>query len=149
VLRSGNGFQGQRLGISMEVELVPIDWLKAHEEIRLEKALELARMTKKWGCYTKPLLVDRVTGTILDGHHRHHVGKILNLSLLPVILYDYLDDEKIIVEPWPNSGLDSLTKQEILDMALSDNLFPPKTSRHTTEWKAPPINISLEELAKK
>jgi hypothetical protein len=65
----------------MEVELVPIEWLKAHEGIRLKKVRELAEVTKKWGCYTKPLLVDKQTGTILDGHHRHQVGFILNLLL--------------------------------------------------------------------
>ncbi|MDP6742343.1 MAG: hypothetical protein QF807_06990 [Candidatus Thalassarchaeaceae archaeon] len=131
----------------MEVELVPIEWLKAHEEIRPKKVDELAKVTKKWGCYTKPLLVDRQTGTILDGHHRHQVGFILNLLRLPAILFDYLEDDSITVEAWPNCGLESLSKQEVIDMALSDELYPPKTSRHTTEWNTPPIHISLENLA--
>ena len=131
----------------MEVELVPIEWLKAHEEIRPKKVLELAKVTKQWGCYTKPLLVDMQTGTILDGHHRHQVGFILNLLRLPVILFDYLEDNSITVDAWPNCGLESLSKQEVIDMAASDGLYPPKTSRHTTEWNAPPIHVSLETLA--
>lgn len=131
----------------MEVELVSIEWLKAHEEIRPKKVEELAEVTKKWGCYTKPLLVDIQTGTILDGHHRHQVGLILNLHRLPAILFDYLEDDSIMVEPWPNCGLESLSKQEVIDMATSEELYPPKTSRHTTEWNAPPIHISLDTLA--
>ncbi|MBT4059840.1 MAG: ParB N-terminal domain-containing protein [Euryarchaeota archaeon] len=131
----------------MEIELVPIEWLKPHEEIKPKKVDELASITKKWGCYTKPLLVDSETGTILDGHHRHQVGFQLNLKRLPVVLFDYLNDDSIVVEAWPNCGLEFLSKQEIIDMAASDQLYPPKTSRHTTEWNTPPIHISLETLA--
>lgn len=132
----------------MKVELVAIEWLRAHEEIKPKKVEELAKITKKWGCYTKPLLVDRVSGAILDGHHRHAVGHILNLVRLPVILFDYLEDDSITVEPWPNCGFETLTKQDIIDMSMSDELYPPKTSRHTTSWKSPPIAESLERLAK-
>tara|TARA_Y100000588_G_C14141706_1_gene876385 strand:- start:879 stop:1286 length:408 start_codon:yes stop_codon:yes gene_type:complete len=132
----------------MEVVLVPIDWLKAHEEIRPKKVHELAEVTKKWGCYTKPLLVDMNTGTILDGHHRHQVGLLLNLRRLPAILFDYLEDDSITVVAWPNCGLESLSKKDVIDMAQSNELYPPKTSRHTTEWNTPPIHVSLEKLSK-
>jgi|TARA_B110000881_G_C18556869_1_gene507457 hypothetical protein len=132
----------------MKVELVAIEWLRAHEETRPKKVRELAKITKKWGCYTKPLLVDRESGSILDGHHRHAVGHILNLVRLPVVLFDYLEDDSITVEPWPNCGLETLTKQDIVEMSISDELYPPKTSRHTTSWNSPPIAESLERLAK-
>ena len=132
----------------MEVVLVPIDWLKAHEQIRPKKVDELAEVTKKWGCYTKPLLVDSRTGAILDGHHRHQVGLILKLRRLPVILFDYMEDNTITVEAWPNCGFESLSKKDVIDMAESDQLYPPKTSRHTIEWNAPPIHVSLEILSK-
>lgn len=130
----------------MEVELVAIGWLKAHEEIRPKKVAELAAVTKQWGCYTKPLLVDRESGAILDGHHRHAVGKILNLARLPVVLFDYFEDDTISVEPWPDCGVATLTKQDIIDMSCSDQLYPAKTSRHATTWNSPPIAISLKRL---
>ena len=128
--------------------LVDLQWLKPHEEVRVEKVDELAEVTKKWGCYTKPLLVDRTTGAILDGHHRYHVGIVLGLKRLPVVLFDYLADEAITVEPWPNSGIASLGKEEIIEMSLSEFLYPAKTSRHTTGWKTPPIHIPLEQLSR-
>jgi len=132
----------------MKVELVAIEWLRAHEETRPKKVEELAKITKKWGCYTNPLLVDGKSGAILDGHHRHAVGNILNLVRLPVVLFDYMEDDSITVEPWPNCGFETLSKQDIIDMSISDELYPPKTSRHTTSWKCPPIAESLERLAK-
>lgn len=130
----------------MEVELVDISWLKPHEEFKQKKVDELVKVTLQWGCYTKPLLVDRKTGAILDGHHRHQVGLVLGLSKVPAVLFDYLVDDSIIVEPFPNKEIDSLSKQDVIDMSLSDSLFTPKTTRHTTSWDSPPIAISLDDL---
>jgi hypothetical protein len=131
----------------VEVELVAIDWLKPHEEVRWDGVEELARLTKRWGCYTKPILVDSKTGAILDGHHRHQVGIRLELSRLPAILIDYLVDERITVEAWPNADQKHLSKADIIEMSLSDELYPPKTSKHTMEEDTPPISVSLERLA--
>jgi len=103
-------------------------------------------MTKRWNGYTKPLIVDKRTGAILDGHHRFSIAALLELKRLPVICVDYLADENITVETWPGSGRDELTKDEVIEMSLSGELFPPKTSRHTIADHLPPIFISLDEL---
>ena len=50
------------------VHLVPLDWLKPHEEILDKNVRQLEKMTLRWKGYTKPLLVDIKTGSILDGH---------------------------------------------------------------------------------
>ena len=130
----------------MNVELVPIVWLKPHEEVKPRNVDKLHEMTLRWSAYTKPLLVDRETGTILDGHHRYHVGVRIGLSRLPVIKVDYLEDERIELDLWPASALESLTKQQIIDTALSENLFPPKTSRHRFSDYLPPIAVPLDLL---
>ena len=130
----------------MDVELVPILWLKPHEEVKPRNVDKLHEMTLRWSAYTKPLLVDRETGTILDGHHRYHVGMRIGLSRLPVIKVDYLEDESIELDLWPASALESLTKQQIIDTALSENLFPPKTSRHRFSDHLPPIAGPLDLL---
>ncbi len=131
---------------SEDVALVSVSWLKPHEEIKEKNRDKLLEMTKKWGGYTKPIIVDVVTGAILDGHHRHSVAICLGLNRVPAILVDYLDDESISVDVWPGCGLDSITKQDVIDMSLSDDLFPPKTSKHTISNYLPPIHIELEIL---
>ncbi len=130
----------------MRVELVDIEWLKPHEQIRDRQVKELLKMTLRWDAYTKPMLVDESSGTILDGHHRYTVGIRLGLALLPVILVDYLGDASIELDVWPACGIDSLTKQQVLDMAHSSELFPPKTSRHRIAIELPPISVSLDDL---
>jgi len=129
------------------VHLVPLDWLKPHEEILDKNVRQLEKMTLRWKGYTKPLLVDIKTGSILDGHHRYSVGMNLGLHRLPAMLFDYLNDDSIIVEAWPASGLESLGKQDIIDMCMSSELFSPKTSRHIVEVEVPPIHVPLDVLS--
>jgi len=128
------------------VALVEVSWLKAHEEIKPKNRDKLLEMTKRWGGYTRPLLVDSKTGAILDGHHRYSVAIELGLTKVPAIIVDYLSDESIRVDVWPNAIIDNLSKHEVIEMSLSEQLFPPKTSRHSHEADIPPIHISLEEL---
>ena len=130
----------------MDVELVSITWLKPHEEVKPKNVDILHEMTLRWNAYTKPLLVDRDSGAILDGHHRYEVGLRIGLSRVPVILVDYLDDDGIEVDVWPASGRESLDKQEIIEMALSGDVFPPKTSRHRFSDHMPPIAVPLDIL---
>ena len=130
----------------MDVELAPIAWLRPHEEVKPRNVDTLHEMTLRWSAYTKPLLVDRESGTILDGHHRHQVGIRIGLSRLPVIKVDYLEDEGIELDLWPASQLESITKQEVIDTALSEDLFPPKTTRHRFSDHLPPIAIPLDLL---
>ena len=61
-----------------DVTIVDVEWLKPHEEIKSKNRDKLLEMTKRWRGFTKPLLVDSVTGAILDGHHRFSVAKCLN-----------------------------------------------------------------------
>ncbi|DAC40238.1 MAG: hypothetical protein CMB76_02450 [Euryarchaeota archaeon] len=131
-----------------DVSLVDLDWLKPHEEIKIKNRDKLLEMTKKWGGFTKPLLVDSQTGSILDGHHRHSVAVCLNLKRVPAILIDYLSNDEISVDVWPGSGLETITKQQVIDMSLSGDLYPPKTSKHTISNHMPPIHVLLEVLEK-
>ena len=130
----------------MEVELVPLEILRPHEQILPKKVDQLERITHRWNAYTKPLLLDRATGTILDGHHRYNVAKRIGLLCVPCVLIDYLDDDSIELDLWPNSGRDSISKQDVIDAALSGDLMHPKTSRHRLSDHLPPIAVPLSRL---
>ena len=132
--------------MGMEVELVPLEVLRPHEQVIERKVDQLERMTHRWNAYTKPLLLDRTTGTILDGHHRYHVAQRIDLQCVPCVLINYLEDESIELDLWPNSGRDSISKQDVVDAALSGELMSPKTSRHRLSDHLPPIAIPLSRL---
>ena len=130
----------------MKVELVPLEILRPHEQILPKKVDQLEKMTHRWNAYTKPLLLDRLSGTILDGHHRYHVALRLELICVPCVFIDYLEDDSIELDVWPNCGRDTVTKQEVIDAALSGILFSPKTSRHRLSDHLPPIAVPLSRL---
>ncbi|ETV94731.1 hypothetical protein H310_11698 [Aphanomyces invadans] len=118
-----------RLQSLPHVHLVKVEWLKPHEAIvSIDHVEALLAATLAWGAYVRPLLVDIKTGAILDGHHRHRVAQLLQLHQLPCVLVDYLSDTSIMVEHWQGGVVD---KQQVIDMALSAHVFPPKTSRHS------------------
>lgn len=129
------------------VSLVDINWLKAHENVVSEERVQnLHDAISGWDAYKLPLLVDSSSGAILDGHHRYAVGCNMNLSRLPVILVDYMNDDTISVDVWPECGLDCVTKDDVIQMSLSDTLFPPKTSMHDFGFCITPINVPLSKL---
>ena len=119
--------------------------LRGHEEV-IPDNLETrtSKMLRK-GFY-KPIIVDRVSMVILDGHHKWTAAGRLGLTRVPVIMVNYLDDEGILVDVWPNCGRDSITKAEVLGMGVSEEVFPPKTSRHTLPFEIPSISIPLGDL---
>ena len=125
---------------------MPVETLLPHEQVEDKQVDKLERMTLRWKAYTKPLLVDRKTGTILDGHHRAEVAKRMELQCLPCVLVDYLEDDRVTLTVWPNCGRDSLEKEEVVEAALAGELFPPKTSRHLLSDHLPPISIPLSRL---
>ena len=129
-----------------DVVMVEVDWLKPHEQIKSKARDKLLDMTKRWGGFTKPVLVDSVTGSLLDGHHRLSVAQELGLSKIPAICLDYLSSEDITLELWPNTDFDSITESMVIQMCESGDLFPPKTTKHTTIFDLPPILVSLDDL---
>ncbi|MEC8874685.1 MAG: hypothetical protein VX502_04765 [Candidatus Thermoplasmatota archaeon] len=131
----------------MKVELVPMEILRPHEETIPKKVEELERMTHRWKAYVLPLVIDRNTGVILDGHHRHQVALRLDLKCLPCVLVDYLGDESVELDVWPSCGKDSITKEEVVQAGLQEELFPPKTSRHRLSDHLPPISMPLTRLS--
>ena len=126
--------------------MIPVEVLKPHEQVIEKKVDQLERMTIRWDAYTKPLLVDGATGTILDGHHRFEIARRLDLQCLPCVVVDYLDDDSITLLLWPNSGREGITKDDVIQAGLSGDLMPPKTSRHLLSDDLPPISVPLSRL---
>ena len=57
----------------------------------------------KLGFY-KPIAVDDLTGTILDGYQKTAATGRLGLDPVAVLSVDYLSDERITGEAWPKSA---------------------------------------------
>ncbi|MFA5743061.1 MAG: ParB N-terminal domain-containing protein [Candidatus Paceibacterota bacterium] len=69
-----------------EIKIVKTSSLKQHEMIREDHLKELIEEIRGDGYINDPIIVDRNTKIILDGHHRFNAIKFLGLALSPVYL---------------------------------------------------------------
>ena len=119
--------------------------LKEHEEIIKNNLNVRIKKMKKKGFY-KPIIADCQTNVILDGHHKWNAAKEFGLSKVPTIFVDYFKDAGVQVDVWPECGKDSITKEEVIKMGLSEYVFPPKTSKHSFDFEIPSLSIPLGKL---
>ena len=101
----------------------------------------------KLGFY-KPIAVDDLTRTILDGYQKTAEAGRLGLDLVAVLPVDHPSDERITVEVWPKSGRASITKADLLEMAASGEVFPAKTSRQVMSFARPQLVVPLGRLGR-
>jgi len=118
--------------------------LLPHEDVDPARVDSLCEEIRAAGIFYPPVLVDRATRVILDGHHRWHASSRLGLRLLPCYCVDYLADPTIrIMSRRPEF---EITKESVVTMAVSGRTYPHKTTRHMydlPEWIEP---IPLDRL---
>lgn len=102
--------------------------LRTHEKVSLRRVFSLFFQITKRGAFTEPLLVDAVSGTILDGHHRHRVALLMRLKRVPCWVVLYLEDESITLSSRRKSFV--VNKEEVIRRATVCEPYPRKTTRH-------------------
>jgi polyphosphate kinase len=109
-----------------QIQNIEVRKLNPHEEVIEENLKNVLTSLKVEKRLKRPVIVDKETNVILDGHHRAKAFALLGLPEIPCKLVDY-SSEGITVEPHQNG---EITKEEVIEKGLSDELFPPKTSKH-------------------
>ena len=129
----------------VDIHIVERSSLRGHEEV-IPSNLEtrISKLQNK-GFY-KPIIVDSETLVILDGHHKWTAAGVLDLNWVPVVKVNYLSDPSVTVDVWPGCGKELINKEEVIEMGLSEDVFPPKTSRHIFEFEVPQIQVPLKSL---
>ena len=130
----------------MEIILMEVSTLRPHEEIKPKSLKKMVDAIQKRGGYIKPILIDRVSRAILDGHHRYNSALQLKLRLIPAIEVNYLEDESIEVRSWPGKEHLEIDKQAVLKMAMSGEVYPPKSSKHSISADYPSCFYPISEL---
>ena len=128
---------------TITIRLVPIELLRPHERIMERHVKELMNEIVRDGRLIYPVLVDKETMIILDGHHRVEALKRLGARYIPAILVDYRSDE-VRVSSWRADW--KVRKKDVIEAGLKGELLPPKTSRHITRFKIPEVNVPLHVL---
>jgi hypothetical protein len=125
--------------------LINIDQLRSHEEVDPKRIRELTKRITKDGCIKNPVVADRKTRVVLDGHHRVAILDKLGLRRVPVFLVDYQSDQ-VRVYLRRKEMMFSLIKEEVINRGLSGNRFQNKTTRHFIKSRPRNINLKLNRL---
>ncbi len=126
------------------VRAVPAAGLVPHEEHDERRALRLARHIGRAGVWTAPLVVERDSLVVMDGHHRLRAARALGLLVLPAVLLSYEDGE-VTLEAWRKG--EQWSAAAVLSSGRSGRLLPRKTTRHLFQPAIGAVSIPLAWLA--
>lgn len=127
------------------ITLIDPDDLHAHEDVDPVQVQRVVAQMRASGRFQTPLLVDRHTLVVLDGHHRLVASKEIGCKRIPCYCVDYLQDDGIQLESWRDDV--ALTKEGVIAMGLSDDMYPQKTTRHIytlPDWQPIPLAELLD-----
>lgn len=125
------------------IKLININCLKPHEGINQTRLLEVKKQLLEDGCLRNPVVVDRKTKVVLDGHHRLAVFKELGYKKLPAMLVNYQSNQ-IRVFLRRTTVRSIKLKQQVINRGLKGNLFLYKSTRHYIKNRIRNINFKLK-----
>lgn len=104
--------------------------------------LALVQDMRRDGVQRRPVLVERHSLAILDGHHRYHAAKALGLTFVNAVLIDY-EDPRITLSSRTERRF---TPQDVREAAESGQLLPAKSTRHILNPPVPDMPLLLDQL---
>jgi nicotinamide mononucleotide adenylyltransferase len=136
----------------MEYSIVPIDTLLPLELVFPTHLKNLEELIDNDGFMLKAIIIDKKTGTILDGSHRYVYLLKKGYKTAPVYYVDY-DDEDVrvgthLAQRFLIEGDTNISKAECRNRAISGDLFSPRTTRHFFPFRKIDISLPLTALEK-
>lgn len=131
--------------VAVRFELLDVDLLHGHEEIRAELLETLIQEIKEDGYIKRPILVADKAYVILDGHHRFEALRRLGCRRVPCYVVDYFS-EAVDLALWPTAKEKSVRKEDVVERGRAGLLYTPKTTRHTIRIPLPDVFTDLEDL---
>ncbi len=128
-----------------KVKLLAVKTLLAHEQTDPVHLANLMGRIVADGLLKNPVVVDKKTRVILDGHHRVTVVKKLKLKFMPVMLVDYFNPQNRVFFRRADFKV-KLIKTAILNRGLAGRPFPNKTTRNWIKGRIRGVNIRLDKL---
>lgn len=123
------------------IVFIRLEKLVCHEKVNNKRFKELMKQIKKDKKLKKPIVVDKDTMIILDGHHRHQVFLRLGIKKIPCFLVDYFDKNIKVGFRRPEIK-NRLIKEIIIQKTKEGKILPYKTTRHILPFR-PTVNYQL------
>ena len=116
----------ERTVFRSDITLLRPEQLWPTEAFIPDRVQEVGDQITAEGRWRFPLLVERTSLVIMDGHHRHEFALRHELYWVPCFMLDY---SQVILE----SRLPTVhvSPSEVILRGLQGRLYPPKTTKHT------------------
>lgn len=82
------------------VDRISLDEIRPHEAVNQPDLEAFCRSLREKRYFYKPILIDRESGTILDGTHRWAGLREMDATHAPVIQFNYRNNDEIEVKTW-------------------------------------------------
>lgn len=126
------------------VFLLPVNGLKQHEHVNTQRAGHVLQEMQQTGLIDYPLLIEKHSKIILDGHHRYMALQKLRCNFAPCVLID-LDDANLHLSARRKDI--PISKANFIEQVLSaQSLYPEKTTKFTIEPNLSAIDMPLRQL---
>lgn len=89
-----------------------------------------------------PIVVDRRTGIILDGHHRTCAAKKIGIRKIPALIVDYNMPD---IEVYPRRNI-KVSKNDVIRICRNNEKYPSKTTKHVFPFSIDEVNIHIKNL---
>jgi hypothetical protein len=103
--------------------------LVPHEQVDQQKLASVIRSIKRSGGIRHPVVIDRESNVILDGHHRCRAYIELGMAIVPCIAVNYFDPNITLTFRRKDIGM-NIVKKGIIYAATHGNVFSHKTTKH-------------------
>jgi ParB-like chromosome segregation protein Spo0J len=127
-----------------ELRLLELARLRPTEEVDAAHVRLIAAEMRRDGVQRQPVLIERQSFAILDGHHRFHAARLLELSAIAAVVIDY-EDPRLTLLSWTDRRF---TRHDVLAAARSGQLLPRKSTRHVLDPPTPCAPVALRDLAR-
>jgi hypothetical protein len=128
-----------------KIYFADIDTLIDHERTNPARLRIVRNAIQNEGVIRKPVIVDKASHVILDGHHRVAALREMGVKRVPVAYVRY-EDETVRVYLRRKDLLMRLIKRYVVDMAKSHERFPSKTTRHLIRMRPMMTAVKLTTL---
>lgn len=127
------------------IQLIAIDKVKSHERTFGRRVDRLVKEIKTEGNIKRPIIVDKRSFMVLDGHHRLAALRRLGAARVPAYLVDYQDPRVRVYLRRKYLNM-KMIKQAVLYCGLTSTVFPVKTTRHVIHDRPGMQKVLLSKL---
>jgi len=145
-----NEFSIDTQNIVSSIQLVKLSSLKPIEKVMPTHLEYISSQIEQTGYINKPLIIDKTNNIILDGSHRYAYLKSQGYLFAPVLVVNYdsslIDVGSNLIHRYINKKQSTITKDDVIKKALSNELFNPRTTRHFFPFKKSDCPTTLDKL---